>query len=105
MNEYDSNRICDLVSTIGYKKTDTKKEADCFILNTCNIREKAAEKVYDEIEKNGYPTPSISLMNLLMAEANDYQNLVDNLLSEFNQLDGLLPVSYTHLTLPTIYSV
>ena len=48
------------------------------------------EKVYDEIEKNGYPTPSISLMNLLMAEANDYQNLVDNLLSEFNQLDGLL---------------
>ena len=45
MNEYDSNRIVDLVSTIGYKKTDLKKEADCFVLNTCHIREKATEKV------------------------------------------------------------
>ena len=49
MNEYDSNRIYDLVSTIGYKKTDIKKEADCFVLNTCHIREKATEKVYDEV--------------------------------------------------------
>jgi len=49
MNEYDSNRIFDLVSTIGFNKTDIKKEADCFILNTCHIREKATEKVYDEI--------------------------------------------------------
>jgi len=49
MNEYDSNRIYDLISTIGYKRTDEKKEADCFVLNTCHIREKATEKVYDEI--------------------------------------------------------
>jgi len=49
MNEYDSNRIYDLVSTIGYKKTHKRNEADCFILNTCHIREKAAEKVYHEI--------------------------------------------------------
>jgi len=49
MNEYDSNRIYDLVSNIGYKKTDIKNEADCFILNTCHIREKATEKVYHEI--------------------------------------------------------
>tara|TARA_B100001971_G_C18210280_1_gene550238 strand:+ start:29 stop:1327 length:1299 start_codon:yes stop_codon:yes gene_type:complete len=49
MNEYDSNRIYDLVSTIGYKKTDAKNEADCFVLNTCHIREKATEKVYHEI--------------------------------------------------------
>ena len=49
MNEYDSNRISDLVSTIGYKKTDIKKEADCFVLNTCHIREKSTEKVYHEI--------------------------------------------------------
>ena len=48
------------------------------------------EKVYDEIEKNGYPTPSISLMDLLVADGNDYQDLVNNLLKEFNQLDGLL---------------
>ena len=49
MNEYDSNRIYDLTSTIGFSKTDIKKEADCFLINTCNIREKATEKVYDEI--------------------------------------------------------
>ena len=49
MNEYDSNRIYDLTSTIGFKKTDIKKDADCFVLNTCHIREKATEKVYDEI--------------------------------------------------------
>ena len=49
MNEYDSNRIYDLTATIGFSKTDIKKEADCFLINTCNIREKAAEKVYDEI--------------------------------------------------------
>ncbi len=49
MNEYDSNRIYDLVSSIGFNKTDIKKEADCFILNTCHIREKATEKIYHEI--------------------------------------------------------
>ena len=49
MNEYDSNRIYDLTATIGFSKTDIKKEADCFLINTCNIREKAAEKAYDEI--------------------------------------------------------
>jgi len=49
MNEYDSNRIYDLVSSIGFNKTDSKKEADCFVLNTCHIREKATEKVYHEI--------------------------------------------------------
>ena len=49
MNEYDTNRIYDLTSVIGYNKTYIKKEADCFVLNTCHIRKKATEKVYDEI--------------------------------------------------------
>ena len=49
MNEYDSNRIYDLVSSIGFNKTDIKQEADCFVLNTCHIRKKATEKVYDEV--------------------------------------------------------
>ena len=49
MNEYDSNRIYDITSTIGFNKTEIKKEADCFVLNTCHIREKATEKVYHEI--------------------------------------------------------
>ena len=49
MNEYDSNRIYDLTSTIGYNKTQVKEDADCFVLNTFHIRKKATEKVYDEI--------------------------------------------------------
>jgi len=49
MNEYDSNRIYDLVALIGLNKTNIKKDADCFVLNTCHIREKATEKVYHEI--------------------------------------------------------
>ena len=49
MNEYDSNRIYDLTSVIGYNKTYEKQEADCFVLNTCHIRTKATEKVYHEI--------------------------------------------------------
>ncbi len=49
MNEYDSNRIYDLMANIGFNKTNTKTEADCFLLNTCHIREKATEKVYHEI--------------------------------------------------------
>ena len=49
MNEYDSNRIYDLTSIIGFNKTDIKKEADCIVLNTCHIRDKATEKVYHEI--------------------------------------------------------
>ena len=49
MNEYDSNRIYDLTATIGFNKTKIRNKADCFVLNTCHIREKATEKVYHEI--------------------------------------------------------
>ena len=49
MNEYDSNRIYDLVKKIKYKKTNILKDADCYLLNTCHIREKATEKVYHDI--------------------------------------------------------
>ena len=49
MNEYDSMRIYDLLSIAGFNKTSNKIEADCFLLNTCHIREKATEKVYHEI--------------------------------------------------------
>ena len=49
MNEYDSNRILDLVKPIGYLPTKNISEADCYILNTCHIREKATEKVYHDI--------------------------------------------------------
>ena len=49
MNEYDSNRIFDTVKKIGYKKTDKYEDANCYLLNTCHIRDKAKEKVYHEI--------------------------------------------------------
>ena len=49
MNEYDSNRIYDSVKKIGLEKTENYEEADCYLLNTCHIRDKAKEKVYHEI--------------------------------------------------------
>ena len=49
MNEYDSNRIYDSVKKIGYEKTESYEDANCYLLNTCHIRDKAKEKVYHEI--------------------------------------------------------
>ena len=49
MNEYDSNRIFDSVKKIGFEKTDNYEDANCYLLNTCHIRDKAKEKVYHEI--------------------------------------------------------
>ena len=49
MNEYDSNRISNLAKKVGYTKTDNIDNIDCYVLNTCHIREKATEKVYHDI--------------------------------------------------------
>ena len=49
MNVYDSNRIFDSVKKIGFIKTDKHDDANCYILNTCHIRDKAKEKVYHEV--------------------------------------------------------
>tara|TARA_B100000886_G_scaffold340013_1_gene307457 strand:- start:1806 stop:3095 length:1290 start_codon:yes stop_codon:yes gene_type:complete len=49
MNEYDSNRIYDIVKKINYKRVEKMEDADCYVLNTCHIREKATEKVYHDI--------------------------------------------------------
>ena len=49
MNEYDSKRIYDSISKIGYHKSDDQNNVDCYILNTCHIRDKAKEKVFHEI--------------------------------------------------------
>ena len=49
MNEYDSNRVFDTVKKIGYIKTEKLEETNCYLLNTCHIRDKAKEKVYHEI--------------------------------------------------------
>ena len=49
MNEYDSNRILDLTKKINYLPTKNMDEANCYVLNTCHIREKATDKVYHDI--------------------------------------------------------
>ncbi|MCB1782956.1 MAG: tRNA (N6-isopentenyl adenosine(37)-C2)-methylthiotransferase MiaB [Alphaproteobacteria bacterium] len=49
MNVYDSNRMTDILSGLGYQTTDTPEDADMMILNTCHIREKATDKVFSEL--------------------------------------------------------
>src|SRR5438552_16571732 len=49
MNVYDSARMADLLAPLGYAPTEAPDDADMVILNTCHIREKAAEKVYSEL--------------------------------------------------------
>jgi tRNA-2-methylthio-N6-dimethylallyladenosine synthase len=49
MNEYDSARMADVLAPLGYRPVATPDAADLIILNTCHIREKAAEKVYSEL--------------------------------------------------------
>ncbi len=49
MNVYDSQRMADTLAPEGYVETTTAEDADLIILNTCHIREKAAEKVYSEL--------------------------------------------------------
>jgi tRNA-2-methylthio-N6-dimethylallyladenosine synthase len=49
MNVYDSQRMGEVLGSRGYAVTDTADDADLVILNTCHIREKAAEKVYSEL--------------------------------------------------------
>ena len=49
MNVYDSRRMADALAQVGFTTTEQPEEADCIILNTCHIREKAAEKVYSEL--------------------------------------------------------
>ena len=49
MNVYDSQRMADALAAEGYVGTETMEDADLVLLNTCHIREKAAEKVYSEL--------------------------------------------------------
>ena len=49
MNVYDSERMAEALGAEGYEQVDTPEGADMILLNTCHIREKAAEKVYSEL--------------------------------------------------------
>ena len=76
MNEYDSNRIYDLAKSINYKKTNELDKVDCYVLNTCHIREKATDKVYHDIgrvKKNfrGKKKPIIVVMGCVAQAEGD----------------------------------
>src|SRR3569833_814950 len=51
MNVYDSHRMADTLAPVGYVETAHPESADLVILNTCHIREKAAEKVFSKINR------------------------------------------------------
>ena len=65
MNVYDATRMVDVLAPLGYGCTEQPEDADLVILNTCHIREKAAEKIYSELgrlraqkeRRNGGPRP------------------------------------------------
>jgi tRNA-2-methylthio-N6-dimethylallyladenosine synthase len=66
MNAYDSARMADVLAPLGYRPVDTPDAADLVILNTCHIREKAAEKVYSEL---GRLRPLKAARNTMIAVA------------------------------------
>jgi len=49
MNEHDSERIAGILSEAGYRETDSPKDADVIVINTCSIREKAEQKFYSDL--------------------------------------------------------
>ena len=49
MNVYDSERMAEVLGADGFAETQAMEDADLVILNTCHIREKAAEKVYSDL--------------------------------------------------------
>ncbi len=94
MNEYDSNRILDLTKKINYVLTKNLSETNCYILNTCHIREKATEKVYHDIgrlkKEFRYKKKPIVLIAGCVAQAEG-----DILLSKEKYIDAVIgPQSY-----------
>ncbi len=79
MNEYDSNRIFDTVKKIGFEKTHIYENADCYLLNTCHIRDKAKEKVYHEIgrvkKKFRFKTKPLVIIAGCVAQAENQEML------------------------------
>ncbi len=94
MNEYDSNRIIDLARTVGYSLTEEVENTDCYILNTCHIREKSTDKVYHDVgrlkKKFKNKKKPILLITGCVAQAEG-----DEMLKRENYIDGIVgPQSY-----------
>ena len=49
MNEYDSERIEDILSNSGFERKNNMDNADCIVINTCHIREKSTDKIYHDV--------------------------------------------------------
>ncbi|RFZ88683.1 tRNA (N6-isopentenyl adenosine(37)-C2)-methylthiotransferase MiaB [Shinella sp. WSJ-2] len=79
MNVYDSERMTDALSKDGYQATDVLEEADLVLLNTCHIREKAAEKVYSELGR---------LRDMKRARAKDGRDMVIGVTGCVAQAEG-----------------
>ena len=97
MNEYDSNRILDFTRKINYLPTNNLSETNCYILNTCHIREKATVKVYHEIgrlkKKFRNKSKPIVLIAGCVAQAEG-----DILLKKEKYIDAVVgPQSYHHI--------
>ena len=97
MNEYDSNRIYDITKKINYVKTITLSEANCYVLNTCHIREKATEKVYHDVgrikkEFRNQKKPIVIIIGCVAQAEGDI------LLKKENYIDAVIgPQSYHRL--------
>jgi tRNA-2-methylthio-N6-dimethylallyladenosine synthase len=79
MNVYDSERMTDALSKDGYQATDVLEDADLVLLNTCHIREKAAEKVYSELGR---------LRDMKKARARDGREMVIGVTGCVAQAEG-----------------
>ena len=79
MNVYDSTRMRDVLAPLGYRETDDAETADLVILNTCHIREKAAEKVYSELGR---------LRDLKVARAEQGQDMMIAVAGCVGQAEG-----------------
>ena len=97
MNEYDSNRMLDLAKLAGYTHTTKILDTDCYILNTCHIREKATDKVYHDVgrlkkEFRGKKKPILIVAGCVaQAEGNE-------MLNREPYIDGVVgPQSYQNI--------
>ncbi len=108
MNVYDSERMAEALGGQGYVETQTPDDADMILLNTCHIREKAAEKVYSELGrlkplKAANPNLKIGVAGCVAqaegAEIMRRQPAVDLVVGpqSYHRLPEMEAVSYTHL--------
>ena len=114
MNVYDTERMTESLQSEGYVPTDSVEDADMILLNTCHIREKAAEKVYSELGrfknlKSEKPDLKIGVVGCVaQAEGEEIirrQPLVDLVVGPdaYKDLPNLLKVNQTPSFTPSLY--